>query len=337
MNIIHINLQKTWRGGEQQLAYLLDSLKKNSINQILICRKNSALHEFAQKKNIKCTPLKKGLFSTIANILTLFNLIRSNNIEIIHCHESKGHSLAVFSKIIFNYKAKIILHRRVIFPIKGYLSKKIKYSPKYISEVICISKAVEKSIHKSTNCNNTVVIPDMIDTQYLYPKLNILRTEFKIKENKIIGYIAALTPEKDHYTFLNTAKFLLNHDSNFHFVLIGDGKNEKELKLYAKKIGLDNKVTFTGFIKDAKKIISEIDILLFTSVEEGLGTTILDFFLAKKPVVCVKNGGSEDIVINDITGFICEKRDSEGLAKKILYLLQNQKIANNIMNIRNLS
>lgn len=44
MNIIHINLQKTWRGGEQQLAYLLDSLKKNSINQILICRKNSALH-----------------------------------------------------------------------------------------------------------------------------------------------------------------------------------------------------------------------------------------------------------------------------------------------------
>jgi glycosyltransferase involved in cell wall biosynthesis len=108
--------------------------------------------------------------------------------------------------------------------------------------------------------------------------------------------------------------------------------NEKELKLYAKKIGLDNKVTFTGFIKDAKKIISEIDILLFTSVEEGLGTTILDFFLAKKPVVCVKNGGSEDIVINDITGFICEKRDSEGLAKKILYLLQNQKIANNIVN-----
>ena len=331
MKVIHVNLQKDWRGGEQQLAYLLQSLRLKKVEQILICRENSSLEEFAKKENIEYKSINNKLFNKLGNLIMLYNLIKSRGIDIIHCHESKGHSLALFTKIFFNYNSKIILHRRVIFPIKGFLSKKIKYSSKFINEIICVSKAVEKSVKNSTGYKNTIVIPDMIDTNFIYENKKFLNANYRISDKILIGYIAALTFEKDHFTFLNTAKLLLKKNHNLHFVIIGDGDNRQKLTQYALDLQISENVTFTGFIENAKKIIPEIDILLFTSTEEGLGSTILDFFLAKKPVVCVKNGGSEDIVFNHKTGFICEKGDSDALANNVDFILKNPIITKEIV------
>ena len=72
-------------------------------------------------------------------------------------------------------------------------------------------------------------------------------------------------------------KLLLKKNHNLHFVIIGDGDNRQKLTQYALDLQISENVTFTGFIENAKKIIPEIDILLFTSTEEGLGSTILDF------------------------------------------------------------
>lgn len=330
MKIIHINLQKSWRGGEQQLAYLLKALKDKNIEQVLICSTGSKLEAFSRQESIDYISLKNGFFQKIKNLNILYSLIKNNSFDLIHCHESKGHSLALFTKIIYGFKAKIILHRRVIFPVKGLFSRKIKYSSKYINKIICISKAVESSIHKSTSNKNTIIIPSMTDINYNYINQNILKTKYKIPDKKIIGYIAALTFEKDHYTFLNTAKILITENDNLHFVLIGEGKNKEKLIDYTKQIGLINNVSFTGFIDDAKKLIPEIDVLLFTSTKEGLGSTVLDFFVARKPVVTVKNGGTEDLVFNGQTGFICNQKDSKTLAKNVNYILENPAESNKI-------
>ena len=62
MKVIHVNLQKDWRGGEQQLAYLLQSLRIKKVEQILICRENSSLEEFAKKENIEYKSINNKLF-----------------------------------------------------------------------------------------------------------------------------------------------------------------------------------------------------------------------------------------------------------------------------------
>lgn len=331
MKVIHFNLQKNWRGGEQQLAYLIKSLEIKGVIQILICLENSALENFAIKENLNYIKIKKGWFNAIKFAYKLTKIIKKEKIDILHCHESKGHSIALYSKLFFNCKTPIILHRRVVFPIKSFLSKKIKYSSKYITKVICISRAVESVLKKSIKFKDTVIIHSMTDTKYNYVNHNILREKYKISGSKIIGYIAALTFEKDHYTFLNTAKKLLQSIPDLHFVIIGDGILRANLEKYSIENGLQNHVSFLGFIDNPKKVIPEIDLLLFTSTKEGLGSTILDFFVAKKPVVSVKNGGSEDLIQHGINGFICEEKDIDCLSKYALRILSDANVRTNIV------
>ncbi len=331
MKVLHINLQKGWRGGEQQLGYLMLELQKRSVKQVLVCRKDSELEKFAKENNINYFGKKKGLVPFFQSLKKLKEIVLEEQINIIHCHESKGHSLGVYSKILYGFKSKIVLHRKVVFPIKGFLSKKIKYSDKYIAKTICISNVVKTIFEKSTENKNTVIIPDMVDLQFDYTeKQQILRKKYNVPQKTIIGYIAALTFEKDHFTFLDTAKKLLEKSDNLHFVLVGDGDLKEEITSYASSLKIEQYITFTGYIENAKQVIPEIDILLFTSTQEGLGSTVLDFFVAKKPVVTVKNGGSEDLVTNGQTGFLCEIKDSECLAEKTMLLLNDKNLTEQI-------
>ncbi|MBD0726150.1 hypothetical protein B6A10_13300 [Flavobacterium sp. L1I52] len=326
MNILHFNLQKNWRGGEQQLAYLMEYAQKKQYPQTLVCVKGGHLESWAIKEKIPFLSIGTGFWQKIIATFKIKKYIEQQKIDLLHCHESKGHSLALFSKLLFGINCPIIITRRVVFPIKGWFSQKIKYSSKFVSKTICISKAAQDVFEKTTKNKNTTLIYSMTDCSYKFPPSFSIRNRLNLdKETTLVGYIAALTYEKDHNTFLNTAKKILEKNSNIHFILIGNGPMESELKLHAKKLQIEEKIHFLGFINNPKNLIPQIDLLLFTSIKEGLGSTILDFFVAKKPVVTVKNGGSEELVINNKTGFICNPGDTKNLADKTLFLINNKK------------
>lgn len=323
MKIIHINLAKTWRGGERQVFLLMHGLQEEHVEQILICRKGSALEKEATKMGLTVYALPKKPFLNIfqARILKKFE---TRGFDIVHCHESAAHTLGILGKLFWKTNQKLIVHRRVIFPIKKKPTTAIKYSEKHIARIICISKAVEESVKKSINFKKTVVVPSMIDIESRPTRGNGFRQQWDITSKFLIGYIAALTAEKDHITFLNTAKQILNSsDLDVHFVVVGEGHLKADLVQHAEKLDIAEKVTFTGFVQDVQELIPEIDLLLFTSVAEGLGTTILDFFVAKKPVVATKSGGAEELISNGETGYLCNAGDTRTLAEKVVFLLKN--------------
>jgi glycosyltransferase involved in cell wall biosynthesis len=330
MHVIHINLQDGWRGGELQVSFLMLELKKKPIMQTLVCKKGSLLEKFAIDNNFNYLSLQPGFFRGLLNAKKLSQFVRKNNVDIIHCNESKGLGISVWSRILYNNKAKIILHRHVVFPIKGFFSKMIKYSPKYNDKVICISTDGEKVIRDTTNNTNIVIIPSMTNVNYDYKNEHVLEQLGVDVSKKIVGYFAAFTPEKDHNSFLKAAQIISVVCPEVHFVLAGSGELEENIKRFAAELDLTDKVSFLGFVPQAQRLIPEIDVLLFTSTKEGLGTTILEFFVAKKPVVTVKNGGSEDLVCDGETGFICELRDADCLAEKTIRLLQNPQLVTDI-------
>jgi glycosyltransferase involved in cell wall biosynthesis len=323
MTVILVNTQKGWRGGERQLAWLIEGLKERKYNQILICRKNSAFEEFAISNNLEYHSFKITFYNLPSLALALNKIIKKEkNKVVVDCHDSKSHTIGLLTKLLFTKKFKLLVHRKVIFTIKGWFSSKIKYSYKSVDSVICISKAVEKVIKSNDSKLRTVVIHDAIKPIFLE------KSDFLIKKtNKsnatFIGYIAALTKEKDHITFLKTAQKLSDSNPNFHFVIIGIGVLKSELEQLCSDLGIENRVTFLGFLDNLNEVIPQMDALLFTSKSEGLGSTILDFFMAKKPVITVKNGGSEELVFNNKTGFITDIGNVTALTNYCLDVFSN--------------
>lgn len=312
MEVIHFNTQKHWRGGERQLAWQMEELHKRGVKQLLLCRKKSKLEAFAINQNIEHQSFTITFYNLIYIAFKIAKLIKNKPV-ILHCHDSKSHTIGLIIKLIFIKNYKLIIDRKVLFPITGWFSKKIKYASKHVDLTICVSKAVEETIFLTTKNNKTTVIGDMIFENTSEYK-NLLQTKYGITQKYIIGYIAAMTFEKDHNTFLKTAKELLKFNPEIGFVLVGDGKLMTEIKAQVKELEIESNVHFLGFISNVPEIIQEIDLLLFTSKSEGLGSTILDFFMAKKPVVTVKNGGSESLVFNNQTGIICSKFNFKNLA-----------------------
>ena len=73
----------------------------------------------------------------------------------------------------------------------------------------------------------------------------------------------------------------------------------------------------TGFRKDIPKILPELDIFLFSSKTEGLGTSLLDAFACQVPVVATNAGGVPELIIHEKTGLLSPTKDPQSLAKNV--------------------
>lgn len=329
INILHISTSTGFRGGEQQVVYLINSLDEYKVNQTIICPKNAPLIKKINKNCCNFIEFKKRNFIDFSFLNLINQTCRSNNIQIIHAHDSKAHTFAVLSTFTYKLLSKVIVTRRVIFPVAGFLSK-LKYKTNIVKSIICESKAVQSEMIKIVPKEKTQIINSGIDINK-FKKVKYKKYSF-LKNNTIkIAYVAALTFEKDHSTFLKTAKQILRQNKNVSFYIVGDGKLKNEIIKTIKKNELEDYVVMTGFIDDISSLIPKFDYLLFTSKYEGLGTTILDFYLAKIPVITTNCGGNNEISLHKKTAMVSEVGDYRVLSENFFSLLNNEVLKEKII------
>jgi L-malate glycosyltransferase len=335
IRIIHVSAAASWRGGEQQLAYLLKAMKNQNVDQEVLCVKNSPLAEYCKKEKIKTTVFSKKSSVNLSASLTLARLYKSRSQNcLVHCHDSHAHNIAFLSAWLFSNPAPLIVHRRVDFPVSASFLSKAKYNHHSIKKFICVSEAIKDLLVPSLEKpDKAVVIHSGIDLSRFdkAENKNLLRAEFKLSGNHIlIGNVAAIAPHKDYYTFINTAEILLKANPDFHFFIIGDGPDRAAIKAEVRSRGLEDKIHLTGFRNNIPELLKELNVLLLTSKTEGLGTSILDAFACKLPVVATKTGGIPEIVEHRHTGLLANAGDAKGLAEMVLLMLTDTGLRENI-------
>lgn len=325
--ILHLSTPQSWRGGEQQCAYLMEECQKEGLEQILFTNQNSLLGQWAEKKNILTveTPIKSIVIFKVARLLA--DSCKRYQVDLIHCHDSKALTIASLATKL-GYKGKIIASRRVDFHIgKGALTR-WKYTNKQVVKILCVSEAIADILSSDLpESKNIEVVHSGID----YHKFNFQAAGFKSElglseDDFLIANTSALAPHKDYFTWLDTAKEVHTLYPDIKFAIIGSGPQEKEIKAYCNQIGLDNHVIYTGFRKDITQILPQLDLFFISSETEGLGTSIIDAFAAKVPVVATAAGGIPELVKNGQTGLIAPVKDVNGLTDNIIKLYTDQKL-----------
>lgn len=315
MHICHINLAKEFRGGERQTYLLIQGLSELHIKQTLVCRRNSPMATRA--RNIS------GLTIIEINKPFLRHITKPKNCDLIHAHEGRSSHFAYLASK-YSKKPYLITRRIPNLPSSSFLTQKT-----YVAAItiVALSRAIKNQLLKYQVDLPIEIIPSM-KSDLPFDEESVAQLEKKFTNKYIIGHIGALVEHhKGQKTIIETAKNLQNSHPEIHFLLLGKGQDEKELKAYAK--GLTN-IDFVGYVDNVGDYMKLFDLFVFPSREEGLGSILLDVMQFQKPIIASNVDGIPDIISHNNNGLLIEPGNAQQLEESILKLKNDPELASQL-------
>ena len=190
--------------------------------------------------------------------------------------------------------------------------------------------------------NKLTKIAPGIDTEHFRPlDGRELREKYGIADRATIVSVGRLVHRKGQDRLVEAMPLVLKEIPEAHLVFIGEGPHRKRLDELVKKFKLENHVTFIGRIQysDLPRHISLGDIFampsrsrLFGLEVEGLGIVYLEASACGLPVVGGNSGGAPDAVKEGITGFVVDGNKLPEIADRIITLLKDDELRNQMGN-----
>ncbi len=313
LRILQIITKADWAGAQRVVYELCKYIQENYRNEIeleVAVGDNGILVEKLRKMGIKVHILDR-LKHDINPIVDykgykeIKSIITKGKYDVVHCHSTKAGILGRLAA--YESKVKKILYTvHGFWPILQYhgLMRKAavmieRVLEKRTTDMVFISKndiRIAKQFklyhkEKTSLIYNSITIPDVIK--------GTLISELHLNEEvRIIGNVSRVNEVKNPTRFIEIAKeyYQLYPKENTVFVWIGDGPLMDQVTLLVKEYGLTNQVFFIGFRDHAERYMVDFNLLLMTSIMEGIPITILEAKELKIPVLSTDVGGIREIV-----------------------------------------
>ncbi len=229
---------------------------------------------------------------------------------------------------LWNQYTHYILRGKVIRPRMAEIASRIFGN--LCDMLIVPTRKVEKELQDYGIDKPIHVIPNGIETErfhnqekgYLHQLLNLS------SEKKVLLYVGRIGKEKSIDFLIRSFKDIALKDSTAVFVIVGDGTDSERKRLLhiAEECGVNEKVFFTGFVKQhlIPKVYADGDVFLFASTSETQGMVILEAMASGLPVVSIYDDAYVEIVKNGKTGYLVSGKE-EKFAQAVNLLLQNEK------------
>ncbi|QEG02115.1 Putative glycosyltransferase EpsD [Stieleria maiorica] len=156
-----------------------------------------------------------------------------------------------------------------------------------------------------------------------------VREKYQIAPDRVvIGKIARLFHLKGHDDLITAAADVVRQCPQVLFLLVGDGILREPLIRRIESIGLSDHFVFTGLVSpsDVPPLIGAMDVLVHTSLREGLARALPQALIAGKPAVSYDVDGAREVVISGETGFLVPARDTAVLADSLIRLAENDHL-----------
>lgn len=159
-----------------------------------------------------------------------------------------------------------------------------------------------------------------------YQKFAPIIIESKTMDNFIFLFIGRLIKDKGIFEFVDAARVVRKKYPNVIFNVIGPFWHQNLKSNTITKKDLQNWITegiidYQGEKKDVRKFIAEADCIVLPSYREGASNILLEAASMERPIITTNTTGCKEIVDDEITGFLCNVKDSIDLAKKMERML----------------
>lgn len=151
----------------------------------------------------------------------------------------------------------------------------------------------------------------------------LVKSSLDIKTRYVVSMVGRMTDAKDFQTYLESAKLLLDERDDTTFLAVGDGPL---LESYVNQISELEKdyIKFVGFKSNVEEIIGASDICVLCSPSEGVSNFIVESMALGKPIIATNTGGTPEIVIEDVNGYLVQHKQPVEIKKRIVCLLDDE-------------
>ena len=250
---------------------------------------------------------------------TLKNIIKKEKITVIHTH----HRMAAF------YVAFLGLYRECYFVNtchNTFTDKKglTRFAYKHANLIAC-GNMVKNNLSEFFSLPNEqiTVIHNAVKPFNELRKEDPLIKELHQNGYFVIGNVGRLSEQKGMEYYIRAIPSIAVEHPEARFLIIGSGEDEEKLRSLSRDLGIEDLVLFTGYRSEIQNIMSQLDLVVLSSLWEGLPLTPIEAFSVGKTIVATAVDGTVEIVEDKINGLLVEAKHSEQIADRVKYMMEN--------------
>ncbi|ADT84907.1 glycosyltransferase [Thermococcus barophilus] len=218
-------------------------------------------------------------------------------------------------------------------------SKKVLSALEHADKIVAVAKFIVKKLEDIGISGEKIEYISLgVNTEEFKPlsekDSQIVVSKYKIDPtDRVILYVGRLTKNKNIKTLLLAIWEVFRTSpklrANTKIVIVGDGPERDSLQKLVKELGLSKNVIFTGLVSHDSRELRELygiaDIFVLPSFSEGKPVALYEAMSSGCAIIASNVGGIPEQVFDNINGFLIHPNDVNGLARKLIYLLENEK------------
>ncbi|MBI5187452.1 MAG: glycosyltransferase family 4 protein [Nitrospirae bacterium] len=346
MKVLHL-ITRLDRGGSVKIFLnLIKALKANSI-EVVMASGPSILPEedpevFSRANEVKfyLVPNLVRDINPVKDIKAFFEILfilRSEKPDVLHTHTSKAGFLGRIAGKLSGVRAVVHTpHGHVFY---GYFNRILSYvflllerlATIFTDKIIALTERERQEYirfriaggEKIQTIHNGIHIERFLSVS----DKKKVREELGINPSlALIGWVGRLVDVKGCEYFIDAAVFIKTRFRDSVFIIAGDGPLRDFLEKKTEAIGILDSVYFLGYRTDIPDIIASIDLLVISSLNEGLGLVAIEAMASARPVVATNVGGLPEVVIDGKCGFIVPPGNPQSIADAVLKILTDHHL-----------
>jgi len=263
--------------------------------------------------------------------LGLWRLFRRERPDIVHTHSSKAGILGRWAARLAG--VPVIFHTAHGFGFNDFqrpLVRKVyvwleRVTSKITTKLVVVSYANAERGEKSgvfkrgdwVLCRDAISVKEFMQPG---PRKTQLRAWGVPEDKVIVGMVACFKPQKAPVDFVKVAARVLQETDRVHFVMAGDGELRGEIEQAIREAGIESRITLLGWYKDMPEFYRNLDVVVLTSLWEGLPCVFSEAMAGELPIVATNVDGAREAIMDGENGYLHEPHDIEGMARSVLLL-----------------
>lgn len=330
-------------GVDRYIRMLLKYLDKEKFENILVCSQDFREKDYKNLVDFfEQVKMDRAIGSNdLKAIGEVRRLIKRYNPDIVYAHSSKAGAIARVADIGLKNHCLYNPHGWA-FNMRCSAKKEAMYTAiekiaaPFCDKIICISDAEKQSALDKKICreDKLQVIFNGVDIEAYENGIHgtVKRKDLNIPEDAfVVGMVGRISQQKAPDVFVKMAKQVKDEIPNAHFIIVGNGNQEDEIRKYAKDNGFSDSLHITGWVDDPMSYVELFDVACLLSRWEGFGLVLPEYMMARKPIVASRVDAIPNIICDGENGLLVEMDDVVGASTAVLKLYLNNNLKSKLI------